>query len=86
MAGPIFGWWWIVPAAVAIVGVLTLFAGLGSLFKGRVFGSLFGTVGGATLMGLALGAALRRVLRATSEMLSVHGTYSRTPSLITPSK
>ncbi len=51
-------WWWIVPAAVAIVGVLTLFAGLGSLLKGRFFGGLFGTVGGAALMGLALSAAL----------------------------
>ncbi len=51
-------WWWIAPAAVAFIGVLILFAGLGSLFKGRFFGGLFGTVGGAALLGLALSAAL----------------------------
>lgn len=51
-------WWWIAPAAVAVIGVLILFAGLGSLFKGRFFGGLFGTASGAALLGLALGAAL----------------------------
>lgn len=53
-----FWWWWIAPTALAIIGVLILFAGLGSLFKGKLFGGFFGTLGGAALLAAALGAAL----------------------------
>ncbi|WP_298158406.1 hypothetical protein [Brevundimonas sp.] len=51
-------WWWIAPTALAIIGVLILFAGLASLFRGKFFGGLFGTAGGAALTAMALGAAL----------------------------
>ena len=30
-----FWWWWIAPTALAIIGVLILFAGLASLFRGK---------------------------------------------------
>jgi len=53
-----FWWWWIAPTAVAILGGLILIAGLTSLFRGRFFGGLFGTLGGAALLAAALGAAL----------------------------
>jgi hypothetical protein len=53
-----FWWWWIAPAALAIIGALILIGGLASLFKGRFFGGLFGTAGGAILLAAALGAAL----------------------------
>ncbi len=53
-----FWWWWIAPTALAIIGVLILFAGLASLFKGKFFGGLFGTAGGAALLAAALAAGL----------------------------
>ena len=53
-----FWWWWIAPTALAIIGVLILFAGLASLFRGKILGGLFGTAGGAALLAAALGAAL----------------------------
>ena len=51
-------WWWIIPAVVAVFGVVLLFRGLSVLFKGRVFGGLLGTVGGAGFMAAAAIAAL----------------------------
>jgi hypothetical protein len=53
-----FWWWWIAPTALAIIGVLILFAGLASLFRGKFFGGLFGTAGGAALVAAGLCAAL----------------------------
>lgn len=53
-----FWWWWIAPVAVAVIGGLILIGGLASLFKGRFFGGLFGTVSGGLLLAAALGAAL----------------------------
>jgi hypothetical protein len=50
--------WWIAPAAVAVIGGLVLLAGLGSLFRGRFFGGLFGTAAGGTLLAAALAATL----------------------------
>ena len=53
-----FWWWWIAPTALATIGALILFAGLGSLFKGKFFGGLFGTAGGAALLAAALAGGL----------------------------
>lgn len=53
-----FGWWWIVPAMLAIIGGLIVIAGLASLFRGRLFGGLFGTATGGLLLATAFAAAL----------------------------
>lgn len=51
-------WWWIVPAVVALLGLVLLLKGLGALFRGKVFGGLLGGVGGAGFIALAVIAAL----------------------------
>ena len=53
-----FWWWWIAPVAVAVLGGLILIGGLASLFKGRFFGGLFGTVSGGLLLAAALAGGL----------------------------
>lgn len=50
--------WWIAPAAVAVLGLLLLLAGISSLFRGRFVGGLFGAAGGTGLLATALAAAL----------------------------
>lgn len=51
-------WWWIIPAVVAVLGVIFLFSGLGSLFRGRVISGGLGAVGGGGLLAAAAVAAL----------------------------
>ena len=58
---------------MAVLGGLILIGGLASLFKGRFFGGLFGTVSGGLLLAAALGAALLGQNVQTYERL----TYER---------
>jgi hypothetical protein len=51
-------WWWILPALVGVIGVVFLFSGLGSLFRGRLFSGALGAVGGGGLVAGAVIAAL----------------------------
>lgn len=51
-------WWWIVPAITAVLGVVFLFSGLGSLFRGRFISGGLGAVGGGGLLAAAAIAAL----------------------------
>jgi len=53
-----FWWWWIAPTALAVIGGLILIVGLASLFRGRLFGGLFGAAGGALMLVVALAVAL----------------------------
>ena len=52
------GWWWVVPAGVAVLGGLILIAGLAGLFRGRFFGGLFKTAAGGAILATALAATL----------------------------
>jgi hypothetical protein len=51
-------WWWVIPAVVALIGVVFLLNGLKLLFRGRVFSGGLGTIGGGGLMAAAAIAAL----------------------------
>ncbi|MDQ8028423.1 MAG: hypothetical protein REJ23_06830 [Brevundimonas sp.] len=51
-------WWWIVPAIVAVLGLMLLVKGLGGLFRGRFFGGLLGAASGGGLIAAATIAAL----------------------------
>ncbi len=51
-------WWWILPAAVAVAAVATLFGALGWLLRGHPFKGVLQFVFGGALGALALGAAL----------------------------
>ncbi|HEV2082062.1 MAG TPA: hypothetical protein VGR32_06335 [Brevundimonas sp.] len=51
-------WWWIIPATAAVLGVIFLFSGLGSVFRGRVVSGGLGAVGGGGLLAAAAVAAL----------------------------
>ncbi len=52
-------WWWIVPALVALLGAVVLFAGLGRLFRGRLItGFLGGALGGGAIAAAAIASLL----------------------------
>ena len=51
-------WWWIVPAIVALIGLVLLFKGLGALFRGRFVGGLLGGATGGGLVAISAIAAL----------------------------
>lgn len=51
-------WWWIIPAVVAGLGALIVLSGLVSLFRGKVFGGLFGAATGGIMLAAGAAAAL----------------------------
>ncbi|WP_420471418.1 hypothetical protein [Brevundimonas sp. FT23042] len=51
-------WWWVVPAVVALLGLVLLIKGLVALFRGKVIGGLVGSVGGAGFLAAAMIATL----------------------------
>lgn len=51
-------WWWAVPAAVALIGLVLLFRGLGGLFRGRIFSGFLIGAGGAGFLATAVMATL----------------------------
>lgn len=51
-------WWWIVPAVTALIGVIFLFNGLATLFRGKVISGGLGAIGGGGLLAAAAVAAL----------------------------
>ena len=52
------GWWWVIPVGIAALGGLILIGGLVSLFRGKLFGGLFKTAVGGTILATALAATL----------------------------
>lgn len=66
-------WWWILPALVGVIGVVFLFSGLGSLFRGRLFSGALGAVGGG---GLVAGAVIA-VLAGMNIQTYARLTYER---------
>lgn len=75
--------WWLVPAFVALVGVLSLIGGLGSLFRLRfVSGTMRFLFGGVLLAGAAvvglIGLNLQTYARLTHERLAAEVTLRQT--------
>jgi len=75
--------WWLIPAFVALVGVLSLIGGIGGLFKARFMSGtmrfLFGGVllAGAAVVGL-IGLNLQTYARLTHERLAAEVTLKQT--------
>lgn len=51
-------WWWILPTVVGVAGIVFLFSGLASIFRGRFLSGGLGTVGGGGLVAAAVIATL----------------------------
>ena len=51
-------WWWILPAILGFAGVVFLFSGLASLFRGRIVSGGLSAIGGGGLAAAAVIAAL----------------------------
>jgi len=71
-------WWWIVPSIAAVLGVIFLFGGLGSLFRGRFISGGLGAVGGGGLLAAAAIATLLGLNVQTYSRL----TYERPVAVI----
>ena len=61
-------WWWIVPALVALIGLVLLLRGLAALFRGKVFSGLLVVLGGG---GFIAAAGLASLLAMSAQ------TYAR---------
>lgn len=78
-----FSIWWLIPIFVGLVGVLTLFGGIGRFFKAKfgsgIFRVLFGglTLAGAAIIGL-VGLNLQTYARLTAERVAGQVTIRKT--------
>lgn len=76
--------WWLIPTFVALVGVLMLVGGIGSVFKAKfasgIFRVLFGglTLAGAAIFGL-IGLNLQTYAQLTKERLAGQVVLTRAP-------
>jgi len=78
-----FSIWWLIPAFVALVGILITVGGITRFFKAKIFSGLFRTLfGGLTLAGAAIiglvGLNLQTYARLTHERLAAEVTLKQT--------